>query len=60
MIKGEQRVIPEKLMSLWLFDKGVSLNAPNIGTSSLLAMVSLDYVGKRNGSPLRVLMRVKS
>lgn len=41
---------PEKLISDRLGNKGVILNAPNNGTkSSLLAMESLKYMGKRNG-----------
>lgn len=50
---------PGKIMSLGLDDKGASLSACNNGTKSLLAMVSLEYMGKINCSPIRVLMRGK-
>lgn len=43
--------------SVELADKGVSLKAPDKGTKSLFILISLEYVGKRNGSPLRVPMR---
>ena len=41
-----------------LFDEGASLNTPiKAKESSLLAMVSLKNLGKRNGLPLRVPLR---
>lgn len=61
MVKGEPVIRePWELRSVGLVDKGESLNAPNKGTkSSLLAMVSLEYVGQRNGLSLRLHLRGK-
>lgn len=60
MIKGESGIRElEKLLLLGLADRGASLNAPNKCAELLLAMVSLEYMGKRNGSPLKVPMRGK-
>jgi len=51
---------PSKSNSDRLFDEGASLNASIKGKeSSLLAMVSLNKLGKRNGLPLRVPIRGK-
>lgn len=55
MIKGEPGIKgSEKLKSVGLVDNRASLNAANKGTISLLAIVSLKYVGKRNSSFPRV------
>lgn len=61
-IKGEEGVAkPKKSKQDKLVDERASLIGPNEGTkSSLLAMVSLKYLGKRNSLPFRVLIRGKS
>jgi len=61
VVKGEPGVRESGgFTSLGLFDKGASLIAPNSGDKfSLLAMVSLDYVGDKNSPPLRVPLRGK-
>jgi len=61
MVKGGAGVRkPSKSNSDRLFDEGASLNASIKGKeSSLLAMVSLNKLGKRNGLPLRVPIRGK-
>lgn len=47
-----------RIKSVELADKGASHKAPNEGVkSSLLALISQEYVGERNSSPpLRVLL----
>lgn len=62
VIIGEAGVGKPKKSNLGrLVDEGANFNAPTKNIkSSLLAMMSLKSVGKRNGQPLRVPMKGKS
>lgn len=50
----------EGLHSEGLVDKGASLSAPNKGVKSLLDMINLKYLEKRNDLSLRAPIRGKS